>query len=180
MKQQQQYGSMSDDTIADEETALVSRDDPQEDLYSPPPAASKKYRKSLLVVLATVAVFAFLALSGASPLQATASAKGDAAGGPPMFDWKAYGANIKKYWADKKAEWSAQKVDLTAKNATKAESKEAGKSFWNSTMPDFADVLNTTKEAERQQKEAETKANEAAIAEAMAEVEAQRTKKGSK
>lgn len=44
-------------------------------------------------------------------------------------------------------------------------------------MPDFADVLNTTKAAEKQQKAAEKKANEAAIAEAMAEVEAQRTKK---
>jgi hypothetical protein len=46
-------------------------------------------------------------------------------------------------------------------------------------MPDFADVLNTTKAAERQQKKAEMKANEDAIAEAMAEVEAQRTKKSS-
>jgi hypothetical protein len=63
-------------------------------------------------------------------------------------------------------------------NATKAESKEVKSSFWNSTMPDFADVLNTTKAAERQQKEAEVKANEAAIAEVMAEVDAQRTKKG--
>jgi hypothetical protein len=50
-------------------------------------------------------------------------------------------------------------------------------SFWNSTMPEFADVLNTTKAAERQQKEAEKKANEAAIAEAKAEAESQRTKK---
>jgi hypothetical protein len=57
--------------------------------------------------------------------------------------------------------------------------KDAMDTFWNSTMPDFADVLNTTKAAERQQKEAETKSNEAAIAEAMAEVEAQRTKKNS-
>ena len=43
-------------------------------------------------------------------------------------------------------------------------------------MPDFADVLNTTKAAERQRKEAEKTANDAAIKEAMAEVEAQRSK----
>ena len=61
-------------------------------------------------------------------------------------------------------------------NATAAESKEAKTAFWNSTMPDFADVLNTTKAAERQRKEAEKTANEAAIKEAMAEVEAQRSK----
>lgn len=41
-------------------------------------------------------------------------------------------------------------------------------------MPDFADVLNTTKAAKRQQKKAEMEANEAAVAEAMAEVKAQR------
>jgi hypothetical protein len=62
-------------------------------------------------------------------------------------------------------------------NATISATKDAKDSFWNSTMPEFADVLNTTKAAEKQQKEAETKANEAAIAEAMAEVKAQRTKK---
>jgi uncharacterized membrane protein YqiK len=70
-------------------------------------------------------------------------------------------------------------VVFSSQNATMAEQKESKKSFWNSTMPEFSDALNTTKAAERQQTEAETTANQAAIAEAMAEVEAQRSK-GSK
>jgi hypothetical protein len=117
MQQQQQYGSINEDALVDEETALVPRDEKEEDIYASPRSVSRKYGlKSLIVTVATVAAFAFLAFSGESPLQATASAKGDGgAGGAPMFDWKAYGANIKSFWADKKADWSAKNAELKAK-----------------------------------------------------------------
>jgi hypothetical protein len=73
--------------------------------------------------------------------------------------------------------------------ATKAEKKEAGSGFWNSTMPDFSEVLNTTKAAEKQAKEVkkQAKADKKAAREAtpaatqakiMAEIDAQNTKKG--
>jgi hypothetical protein len=62
----------------------------------------------------------------------------------------------------------------TFQNATKAEQKEAKHGFWNSTMPEFSEVLNTTKAAEKQAKDAELKANEAALAEVKAQIAAQR------
>jgi hypothetical protein len=116
MKQQQNhqlYGSINEDTFADEETALVPRVDEEEKLYARGHTSRKYGLKSVFVALATIAAFAFLALSGASPLRGSSAATGGGvAGGPPIFDWKAYGANIKEYWAEKKADWSKKLADM--------------------------------------------------------------------
>jgi hypothetical protein len=112
-----QYGSVDQDTLVDEETPLVPRADDEEILYVRASTSSKYGLKSLLVAVATIAALAFLALSGDSPLKGISAADGGSgsAGGPPLFDWKAYGANIKEYWAEKKAEWSKNMADLKDK-----------------------------------------------------------------
>jgi negative regulator of sigma E activity len=109
MTQNQFYGSVT--VGADEETALIARNnndsnnqtnDAEEDLYVPRSSWKKYGLKTILVTLAMVAACAVLAVSlGVSPLNTQAGA---AAGGPPApaFDWKAWGADLKKFWADKK------------------------------------------------------------------------------
>mmetsp|Transcript_22168 Transcript_22168/g.35726 ORF Transcript_22168/g.35726 Transcript_22168/m.35726 type:complete len:177 (+) Transcript_22168:153-683(+) len=170
---QEEYGSINEDTLADEETALIAGKEEKEEANVVSSHPKKYGSKSIIAFLAVAAAVVALMYSGVSPFNASASAGGAA---PAPFDWKAYGHDIKAFWAKKKAAWHEQKAELKAKNATKAEKKAAGKMFWNSTMPEFTDVLNTTKAAEEQTKEAEMKANQAAIEEAMAEVTAQRAK----
>ena len=104
MAKQNGYGSIP--AADDEETALITREggviNEDEDLYAAQPP--RKNGKGILMTLVAVAVFAVLAFSDVSPVSAMAksSGKGGAPGAPP-FDWKAYGANIKKFWADQKA-----------------------------------------------------------------------------
>ena len=103
MTKQEGYGSIA----ADEETALIEREggviNEEEELYAAPQRPRPR-GKGLFMTLVAVAVFAVLAFSGASPVSAVAkSSGGGGAPGAPPFDWKAYGANIKKFWADQKA-----------------------------------------------------------------------------
>jgi hypothetical protein len=135
MTQQQnhhRYGSINEDIPADEETALVPRaDNDEESLYVRVPTYRKLYGlKSLLVAVATVAAFAFLAIAGVPPLRGTASAAtgSDDAGssGPPIFDWKAYGANIKQYWAEKKADWSKKIAEMKETVSLSLEKEKEG------------------------------------------------------
>ena len=112
------YGS-----IATEDAPLIARTDsgdveedgsPMTDnnvevgVYNNNNSNNKKSYQRLFVFCATLAVVACFVAGPVSPFSA---AQGKAGGpwGPPTgaggapFDWKAYGASIKKYWADKKA-----------------------------------------------------------------------------
>ncbi|KAL3895186.1 MAG: hypothetical protein SGARI_007521, partial [Bacillariaceae sp.] len=104
MTKQSGYGSIP---AADEETALITRKGGiihEEEEFSVTQQPKRKYGKGILMTLVAVAVFAVLAFSDVSPVNAMAksSGGGGAAPGAPPFDWKAYGANIKKFWADQK------------------------------------------------------------------------------
>ncbi|KAG7351647.1 hypothetical protein IV203_007695 [Nitzschia inconspicua] len=52
-------------------------------------------------------------------------------------DWRSWALGVRDYWADKRQSWDEQKATLKAKNATKAEIKEAKAGFWNSTLSEF-------------------------------------------
>jgi hypothetical protein len=102
MKQEQVYGSINEDTIhPDEETALISGNTNDDAVVVEVATARNPTRKAIVSVLLVVAAFVALMSSDISPFSAQAAAADGGAAAP--FDWKSWGADIKTFWAEKKA-----------------------------------------------------------------------------
>jgi hypothetical protein len=102
MKQQHQlYGSIipDEDISADEETALIVKKKSTSNISERRNSSSPSYYKMVFVTLALVA--AVLAWMSYPAWKAEASVSG--APPAPAFDWKAWGSDIKQFWAEKKA-----------------------------------------------------------------------------
>mmetsp|Transcript_18353 Transcript_18353/g.44318 ORF Transcript_18353/g.44318 Transcript_18353/m.44318 type:complete len:181 (+) Transcript_18353:60-602(+) len=80
---------------------------------------------------ATASSSLFLARADVAP-----GTSGSMSGGS-FFSWKQYGQGLSSYWSQKGSEWSEMKLDLAAKNATKAEIKEAHDKFWDDSKKAF-------------------------------------------